>query len=155
MAGEFRKFHTSNAGVSEIIATLLLLSITVVITSTVWLWMEGFVPSGKSKSPSVSAYVDLSDVDKGYVYVFISDVSETVGVSDVRVQIYNSDGAAISNFILENETVYGRVFMDSDHNGKLSKGDFFVFSISTVNGGGIMLFYIPTNALMLRQDIAV
>ena len=151
-----RRFHgSSDDAVSEIIATLLLLSITVVITATVWLWMQGFVPSGKTKSPTVSTYVDLSDVDLGYVYVFISEVSETVGVGDVRAQIYNQDGAAIASFNLTDPDIYGRVYMDADHNGKLTKGDFFVFSVATVNHGGIMLFYETTGVMMCRQDIEV
>ena len=169
MDKSMRRFRSSRRddGVSEVVATMLLLSITVVIAATIWFWMADFVPTDKGRAPALTMYVDASDAGTGYVYVFVKSVSMTVGVSDVDYTIYDSNGVAVERGSLTDDEVYGGLpdavndrvatYMDGDHNGLLSAGDFFVLNVDrygdAVNGGSIGLMYIQTNTLMGRQNI--
>ena len=144
-----------NLGVSEVIATILLVSITVVITGVIWYWVQGYLPSQKARNPTASAYVDVSDVDKGKVYVYIKDVNEDIGISDVEFQLQNSEGVRIMNGSLDNPTVYGVIYIDSNSNGLLDDGDFFSFDVSIANNGIFVLIHKQVGTTIVTQEIIV
>lgn len=144
-----------NSGVSEVIATILLVSITVVITGVIWYWVQGYLPSQKAKNPTASAYVDVSDVDKGKVYIYIKDVNEDIGISDVEFQLQNADGLRIMNGSLDSPTVYGNIYIDSNSNGLLDDGDFFSFDVNIANNGIFVLVHKYVGTTIVTQEILV
>ena len=146
------KERNKNKGVSEIIATILLLSITLVITSTLWFWVQGFLPTSKSRSPTASAYVDISDIDYGVVYIFIEDVSERVGIMDVKYYVYSSEGATLMKGRLNETGVYGSIYIDSNYDGVLNDGDFFSFDM---NREEVVNMDETTFSLIFQDDVTI
>ena len=141
--------------VSEVIATILLISLTIVITGTIWFWVQSYVPTKKAGAPHASLSVDVSDVDKGVVYVYVNEVSETIGINNVEYSLYDRSGVRIAYGDLSDSAVYGSIFIDSNHNGVLDHGDFFIFDISVANNCTFSLIHKDLRMIIASQDILV
>ncbi len=142
-----------DSGVSEIIATIMLVSITLVITSAIWFWVQGFIPTTKARSPTASGYVDISDVEYGVVYVFIEDVSETIGIMDVIYFVNSPGGVNLMQGWLNDSAVYGKVYIDSNYDGILNDGDFFSFDANLVENATFGLTFKGEATIMDQKII--
>ncbi len=81
--------------VSPIIATILLVAITVILASTLYLALGGFFKSGTSASPTATVSVtnSTSSTAPGYVYsVSVGTPTSAVALSNVILKITFSNG---------------------------------------------------------------
>jgi len=86
----------SNKGVSGIIATILLVMITIGLVGTAYIYFSGMVSGKTAKTISIS---DVSCNSSGYITVVISnDGTQDISDSDLTVLVDNADRSANYDF---------------------------------------------------------
>lgn len=139
MIGKIRGWIKDKAGVSPIIAIILMVAITVVLAATIYVWVSGMGKGGTS-APSISATVDnvngrliISQADKGLTWDKVK-ISWTGSPTSVTLKLINTT----SEDITSNNGNYV-----TTHSYTISGGDYIEFSGSgTVT---VTLTYGPTN----------
>ncbi len=106
MIGKIRKMLKEKAGVSPIIAIILMVAITVVLAATIYVWVSGFGGSGSS-TPAISCSPDnvndklvVSSCDTGINWTDISikvTSGATVNISCSAGTIHGTGTSAINS----------------------------------------------------------
>ena len=126
--------------VSPVIATVLLLAITVMLSSMVFVMMQGALTSVEKSSPEAS--VSVRGLSNGFHVVRLTSLDQALDPSQLEYQLTSSgDGTKISG-LLSDSDVYGVIgsnvsFHDRDAGYSVTKGDYFVIdsnSIGSDNG---------------------
>ena len=120
--------------------------------------MQSFVPTDKTIEPDVQA--SIQQQENGDFYVTITSVAENLGVESIEFFIDDADGIKVvpKNLALDNDHVYGNMYIDSDHNGFLSAGDFFIIQHKDNGGygevgGSLVLIYTSGNQVLLTAQL--
>ena len=133
-----KKIYKKEEGVSPVIATILMVAITVVLAATVWLLVSGYL--GGTSQPSLTASLTYdtqqSNPDSGVVYLTVAMSNpSTVDTSKVTVTVNYNGNVNNINFEDIGDTNSGKAgasdapsgwtveILDQDGNGKLSSGD--------------------------------
>ena len=119
--------YDKDKAVSPIIATILLVAITVILASTLYLALGGFFSHTTTASPTVTVGATNQTVSTGHGYEYVLSFgtpTSTVPLSDVILKVTLSSGVVISSPALSNNT-------HSSFSGAYSTID---LNISTVTG---------------------
>ncbi|MCD6222417.1 MAG: type IV pilin [Thermoplasmata archaeon] len=125
-----RKWIKNKAGVSPIIAIILMVAITVVLAATIYVWVSGMGKGGTS-APNLAATADninhrliISQADKGIKW---SDITISVNQTGVTPVIHHLDGSTGAT-------------------GDVKGGEYITFSAGSYTGPiTVTLTYKPTN----------
>lgn len=150
--------------VSPVIGVILLVAITVVLASVLYLWVSAMVVTSKS-TPTGGADVRYEDP---YVIVTVTSMSEGKPINMVSYQMLSSVGVVkidpteepisgtlldIYNVNLTGEDVYIS-FSDTDSNGKLNPGDTIQIKNSVVASGDILrIGYSKTGGEIFKNTL--
>jgi|Deesub1362A_J573_1020465.scaffolds.fasta_scaffold12127_2 flagellin-like protein len=131
MIRKIRGWIKDKAGVSPIIAIILMVAITVVLAATIYVWISGMGKSGTT-TPNLSAIVDHAN-DKLII------TSAETGLSWDDITVYtNRSGVTLTYYL------GGSASGTTNPTGDVSAGDYIV--VSGVSGEvEITLIYGPTN----------
>ena len=130
----------SDEAVSPVIATILLLAITVLLAGGVYMMMAGSVQAPEKGVPT--AKLSVRALDNGYQVVTISEMSGQIETFRCKFQIIapmSSNYTTISGFTSDAD-VYGVSggnvsFQDRDAGFTVNTGDYFVIDAATLNTG--------------------
>jgi flagellin-like protein len=129
-------------GVSPVIATILMVAITVVLAAVLYVMVIGF--GGGSAKPTIGFLPPTKE--SGVLYKMeMSDISPSdTDLAKFKVMVTVNSTTAITAKTLANGNVgvtptpgITIVFNDLTGNGKLNKGDYFTFLFSVAPGNGI------------------
>ena len=137
MDGYKRGRTATTEAVSPVIATILLLAITVLLTGAVYMMMASGVQAPNKGVPVAKASVRI--LDNGYQVVTISEMNAQVETFKCKFQLIPPDGvnsSTISAFTSDSE-VYGVSgqnvsFQDRDAGFTVNTGDYFVIDAAAV-----------------------
>ena len=137
MEGCKRDRTATTEAVSPVIATILLLAITVLLTGAVYMMMASGVQAPNKGVPIAKASVRI--LDNGYQVVTISEMNAQVETFKCKFQLIPPDGVntdTISGFTSDSE-VYGVSgqnvsFQDRDAGFTVNTGDYFVIDAAAV-----------------------
>tara|TARA_B100000900_G_scaffold88258_2_gene71801 strand:- start:15432 stop:15920 length:489 start_codon:yes stop_codon:yes gene_type:complete len=120
--------------VSPVIATVLLLAITVMLSSMVFVMMQGALTSVEKSSPEAS--VSVRGLSNGFHVVRLTSLDQALDPSQLEYQLISSDGTKFSGFVSDSN-VYGVIgsnisFHDRDAGYSVTKGDYFVIDSDTI-----------------------
>ena len=120
--------------VSPVIATVLLLAITVMLSSMVFVMMQGALTSVEKSSPEAS--VSVRGLSNGFHVVRLTSLDQALDPSQLEYQLISSDGTKFSGFVSDSN-VYGVIgsnisFHDRDAGYSVTKGDYFVIDSETI-----------------------
>ncbi|CAI8171905.1 MAG: Uncharacterised protein [Methanobacteriota archaeon] len=122
-----------NAAVSPVIATVLLLAITVLLSSMVFVMMSSTFDTVEKKSPTAS--VSVRALSNGYHVVTITSLDQQLDPSKVEWSVLKTvgDDRQILSGTVDDSDVYGTVganvsFHDRDAGWSVSGGDYFVIN---------------------------
>jgi flagellin-like protein len=123
--------------VSPVIATILLLAITVLLAGGVYMMMSGTVSAPDKGVPVANANVRA--LDNGYQVVTITDMSQQVETFRIKFQVVpplSSNGTLVSGHTSDSN-VYGVSganvsFHDRDAGFTVNRGDYFVINAAAV-----------------------
>ena len=140
--------HRDDEAVSPVIATVLLLSITVLLTSMVFVMMSSTINTVEKADPKAS--VTVRALSNGYHVVSITSLDQALDPSKIEWSIINQTGQSTKEYVgfVDDSDVYGTVgsnvsFHDRDAGWSVTKGDYFVINCENLNcDSGDHLFQI-------------
>lgn len=137
-----KKVRVSDEAVSPIIATILLVAITVTILATAYTIFSGYIPTSSPEGPSLEIiYTNDTHLSSGLAsgnYVMtLSEISNNMSVRDLSIQVVLQNGSIFSqpmydSYILGNATpVSPHLYLNvSMPGGYLSSNGYIVLSLS-------------------------
>ena len=123
--------------VSPVIATVLLLAITVMLSSMVFVMMQGAINSVEKSEPEIT--VSVKGLSNGFHVVRITSLDQALDPARLEYQIYDDsdlNSKQHSGFV-DDPDVYGVVgsnvsFHDRDAGYSVTQGDYFVIDSETI-----------------------
>lgn len=123
--------------VSPVIATVLLLAITVMLSSMVFVMMQGAINSVEKSEPEIT--VSVKGLSNGFHVVRITSLDQALDPARLEYQIYDENdlnSRQHSGFV-DDPDVYGVVgsnvsFHDRDAGYSVTQGDYFVIDSETI-----------------------
>ena len=150
---------SDNEAVSPVIATVLLLAITVMLSSMVFVLMQGALTT--NEKPAAQATVSVRGLSNGFHVVRMTTLDQTIDPAKIQYSLSpenSEDGDLISGKVSDSE-VYGLIganvsFHDRDAGYSVSQGDYFVIDSTTVGSDSgtwrFKLVDLSTNSLMVN-----
>jgi len=142
-----KKIYKKEEGVSPVIATILMVAITVVLAATVWLLVSGYM-GGSTQTPltmGLTYNAQESNATKAVFDVSMSHPSQT-DPSKVTVKIgSDSTTGGIPNSKPSNPNVgssYYAYYNDINGNGVLDTGDQLIIESDSAFSGGPITVYV-------------
>ncbi|MCX6653360.1 MAG: type IV pilin N-terminal domain-containing protein [Methanomassiliicoccales archaeon] len=130
------KLRKNAEAVSPVIATILMVAITVVLAAVLYVMVMGFSQGGGANTPSVAMSKTATSTANQYRISLVSITSTTVKPTDITIIMTPSTGVTIGSWVLSTGT-------------NLGAGDYFNVTGTTPSiSYTIMLRYIPTSNSM-------
>ena len=124
--------------VSPVIATVLLLAITVMLSSMVFVIMQGALTSVEKSEPQIT--VSVTGLSNGFHVVRITSLDQALDPARLEYEIYNGDDLSEPRYggFVDDQDVYGVIgsnisFHDRDAGYSVTQGDYFVIDSQTIN----------------------
>ena len=122
---KMKRIYKKEEGVSPVIATILMVAITVVLAATVWLMVSGYMGGTTQPNLAVSLTYDVqnSNPSQGDVYIKVS--MSTPATADWTKVVIGINGTTAHLTGQTNNTIDGYTvdILDYDGNKMLSSGD--------------------------------
>ena len=129
--------NRDDEAVSPVIATVLLLAITVLLTSMVFVMMSTTLDNVEKADPKAS--ISVRALSNGYHVVSITSIDQSLDPSKVEWSIVNQTGQSLKEHygFVDDSDVYGTVgtnvsFHDRDAGWSVTKGDYFVVNCEEI-----------------------
>ena len=123
--------------VSPVIATVLLLAITVMLSSMVFIMMQSALTSVEKSEPEMT--VSVKGLDNGFHVVRITSLDQALDPARLEYQIYPSSELNANEYkgFVDDSDVYGVIganisFHDRDAGYSVTQGDYFVIDSETI-----------------------
>ncbi len=118
--------------VSPVIATILMVAITVVLAAVLYVMVSGLIGPTGGGNPTV-AFAPAASIGAGQWRLDVGSVSSAAALSSYQVVVLNGTTAAIPAHTLISGTIGSGggltlSYTDVNADGKLTGGDFFVLS---------------------------
>ncbi len=121
-----KKIYKKEEGVSPVIATILMVAITVVLAATVWLLVSGYMGGTAPTLQGTLQYdyqaSDLASHNATFT-LLLSQPTNGLNPNDVNLHVNGTAVKYIHNGGTGGNTGSAWGFIDNDGNGKLSNGD--------------------------------
>ena len=147
--------------VSPVIATVLLLAITVLLTSMVFVMFQGALGSVEKIGPKGG--VSVSELSNGYHIVTFTSLDKPLDPDKVRLSLIPMGESGNTLVVRAGDaSVYGTVgsetsFIDADAGYTVTQGDYFVLDTDFHGLGSgdwkVQLFYENTNSIITTFTI--
>ena len=146
--------------VSPVIATVLLLAITVLLSSMVFVMMASTLDNVEKAKPKVSSSVRA--LSNGYHVITITSIDQSIDPAKLEWFIVNNtEQSAIEHTGFVNDPeVYGTIgtnisFHDRDAGWSMTKGDYFVINCAELgcDGGNHNFQVVDTGSNSILFDI--
>ena len=129
--------NRDDEAVSPVIATVLLLAITVLLTSMAFAMMSTTLDNVEKADPKAS--ISVRALSNGYHVVSITSIDQSLDPSKVEWSIVNQTGQSLKEHygFVDDSDVYGTVgtnvsFHDRDAGWSVTKGDYFVINCEEI-----------------------
>ena len=149
---------SDNEAVSPVIATVLLLAITVVPSSMVFVLMQGALTT--AEKPAAEASVSVRGLSNGFHVIRLTTLDQTIDPAKIQFDLSPDnpeDGSRITGNVSD-PGVYGLIganvsFHDRDAGYSVSQGDYFVIDSMAVGSNSgtwrFQLLDLSTNSVMV------
>ena len=147
--------------VSPVIATVLLLAITVLLTSMVFVMFQGALGSAEKIGPRGG--VSVSELSNGYHIITFTSLDKPLDPVAVKLSLVPMDDNKTTLTVMAGDAdVYGTVgsktsFIDADAGYTVTQGDYFVLESEYhgLDDGNwrVILYYINTNSVITSFTI--
>jgi len=126
--------RATQEGVSPVIATVLLLAITVLLTSGIYIMVQDAVQAPDKGTPY--GQLTSQSLDNGFQVVRVSDLSNELMINTIKFQIISGNGTIIEG-LANDASVYGAIgsdvtFQDRDAGLTLNRGDYFIINATAI-----------------------
>jgi len=147
-----KKIYKKEEGVSPVIATILMVAITVVLAATVWLLVSGYMGGGTSSPLTMSLTYNAQQSNETMaVFDVVMSHPSQASYTNVKITLKESSGNTIGTAgnALNSTGVatfgsYTVKVLDLNGNGKLDTGDQIVIEGGSNNVSGITIYIYIT-----------
>lgn len=159
-----RRIQSESNAVSPVIATVLLLAITVMLSSMVFIMMQDSYNSVEKQPPRAS--ISTRSLDNGYHVIRFTSLGQHLDPNHLMFQLISADGqcpyANACEGFASDADVYGRIgsnvtFFDRDAGFTVSEGDYFVIDSRGLGSDDgtwtFRLFYTKTNTQVTKVTL--
>lgn len=170
-----KRYSRDRNAVSPVIATILLVAITIVLVGLLFAWILPMIETPKESTPNVNVALSIeSDGEGTYYKVLITEIDREPSLDHIKYKIYREGGDQIEEMRADsavygntafmathNDEVLGVGFSDTDGNSLLTVGDYFLvkqlfdkkYSDNIdISGGGMSIIYIPSGSIVADID---
>ncbi len=123
-----RKNWKDRKGVSPVIATILMVAITVVLAAVLYVMVMGFGGDSNGQAPTVST---AKNVDTKRIVITIDSPTD-IGNFKIGASSFVQNDTAKTNYTIS--SLKGLVFIDAGEDGKINTGDYFAYAEAEVSG---------------------
>ena len=156
--------NRDDEAVSPVIATVLLLAITVLLTSMVFVMMSTTLDNVEKADPKAS--ISVRALSNGYHVVSITSIDQSLDPSKVEWSIVNQTGQSLKEHygFVDDSDVYGVIganvsFHDRDAGYSVTQGDYFVIDSETIGSKdgtwGFKLIDQSSNTLLFDIGLTI
>jgi flagellin-like protein len=138
-----KKSWKNRSGVSPVIATILMVAITVVLAAVLYVMVMGFGGSGTPQAPAATLTKD------GSLNRVIVNINPASTLSNFKASNNATAAVALTNGAT---IVTGVTFVDSGGDGKLTSGDYF--QITGTAHGTLNLYWVNGDTTQALGSIA-
>ena len=139
--------------VSPVIATVLLLAITVMLSGMVFVLMQGALNTAEKAPPQMT--VSVRSLDNGYHVIRITSLDQTLDPGFISFNLQEQGASSNSSFtgIVSDADVYSVIvsnisFHDRDASYSMSAGDYFVLHSSQMGADeGVWIFTLSDQSI--------
>ncbi len=139
--------------VSPVIATVLLLAITVMLSGMVFVLMQGALNTAEKAPPQMT--VSVRSLDNGYHVIRITSLDQTLDPGFISFNLQEQGASSSSSFtgIVSDADVYSVIgsnisFHDRDASYSISAGDYFVLHSSQMGTDeGVWIFTLSDQSI--------
>ncbi|HJM66157.1 MAG TPA: archaellin/type IV pilin N-terminal domain-containing protein [Candidatus Thalassarchaeaceae archaeon] len=129
-----RSGEEAEEAVSPVIATVLLLAITVLLTSGIYIMVQDAVQAPDKGTPY--GQLTSQSLENGFQVVRVSDLSHELMINTIKFQIISPNGTVIDGLV-NDASVYGAIgsqvtFQDRDAGLTLNRGDYFIINATDI-----------------------
>ncbi len=165
-----KRYSRDRNAVSPVIATILLVAITIVLVGLLFAWILPMIETPKESTPDMNIALSVeSDGEETFFKVLVTEIDREPSLNHIKYKVYQESGVQIEEMTAEevysndnfmatkNDEPLCVSFSDSDSNGLLTVGDYFLVkqlfdkkysNDIDVSGGGISLIYIPSGSTL-------
>lgn len=145
-----KKMWKNRSGVSPVIATILMVAITVVLAAVLYVMVMGF--GGNPSSTPTGQFKAAEKTSDGSYRIQVLSISEAKAMSDMRFSIdvdgvntvYNITNGKLTQ--VGGSTANNVLFTDLNGDGKVSSGDYFTLkSLTASKSYTVALSYAPAS----------
>ena len=171
-----KRFSRKHNAVSPVIATILLVAVTVVLVGILFAWIIPLIDSPSKPTPNINIAVSTEiDGDETYFKDLITEVNAEPTLNNIKYRIYDSGQKQIEEMRADSE-VYGNLahlavyndellgvgFSDTDADGHLSVDDYFLIKQYfnkkwhphiDIDGGKMSIIHTPTGATLENIEL--
>tara|TARA_B110000444_G_scaffold259360_2_gene302890 strand:- start:34580 stop:35077 length:498 start_codon:yes stop_codon:yes gene_type:complete len=149
---------SKNEAVSPVIATVLLLAITVMLSSMVFVLMQGALTT--AEKPAAQATVSVRGLSNGFHVIRMTSLDQTIDPAKIQYDLSpenTADGDPLRGKV-NDPGVYGLIganisFHDRDAGYSVSQGDYFVIDSTSIGSDSgtwrFKLIDLTTDSLMV------
>ena len=136
-----KKIYRKEEGVSPVIATILMVAITVVLAATVYIMVAGMGSGGTNKMVANLTYKNTSNVPKGWLNLTIS-MSAPSSADPAKVTV-TLDGSKLT-YVSPGGTLNSGdwTYIDLNGDGKISDGDIIIIYDTAIHSGSVVALSI-------------
>jgi len=150
-----KKIYKKEEGVSPVIATILMVAITVVLAATVWLLVSGYMGGTAPTLQGTLQYdYQSSNLDKGYANFTLLLSQPSTGIknvnNDVKIHVGSTELTYVSSGTPSSQQW---TYIDNDGDEKLSNGDTIVIHLTGIDHGDTVSFGVTGYSGSIKTTI--
>lgn len=156
------KIRKDQEAVSPVIATILMVAITVVLAAVLYVMVAGLIGGGGTSRPAVTLDSARSTGTNSWK-VAIADASQTVSLGSYKAMLQRTTSGTTTTLVSATTVVNGAIgssgsvflnYTDLTGDGKLNGGDYFtVQGASTGSTYTVILIWAADNSQLTSRDI--
>lgn len=155
-----RRLAKDTPAVSPVVATMLLVAITVILVGVLFVWIHGMIRTPKVSTPTAT-YEIVRLEGKGQIHIAIRDVrGRAPSIADVRYSLHDAAEGLLSKGKLTQiyqttltPAKHEVVFIDHpDADTKLNADDYFIVNMTDAIGGSFVLIYRHTDEHIMKAS---
>jgi len=152
-----RRLKGSDEGVSPVIGAVLIIGITIILSGTVFVYVNSYLTTEKTDIPKLAGQVEIDEATGNFKVVITGVEGKVANVNSVDYQLIKADGLPYGS-VQRVDTIYwksiapesGNIisFADQDQDGNIDENDYFIIDKGAINGGVLRLTFSSGDTIL-------
>ncbi len=136
MIGKIRKMLKEKAGVSPIIAIILMVAITVVLAATIYVWVSGMGKTGTGGESLSALYITKDTTAHNATFQVSGVSSDSIPWADITAQVVSTDGTVTTGTLYHSPS--SETYVGAGQTFTINAGSAGTYYFQLVYGGNVI-----------------